>query len=533
MRHQPRARAALSPWPSARRAGAGTSSCARARALRAAARRRRRRGHPRTAAATSTALKRDLERFLDEQLETLPDGVDDAAAADARLPARAPARRRARAVGGQGRDRRPQRAGRDLPRARLARRLPARAAGRHAARRPQLHLARHLEDRRGAAGAERRRRRRTTRTTRTERAAERKTRSRPSPSNLVERAAAGKIDPLIGRERELERTIQVLCRRRKNNPLFVGEPGVGKTALVEGLALRIHEGEVPEALAGRDASTRSTWARCSPARKFRGEFEERLKAVLDALKKKPGAILFIDEIHTIVGAGATQRRLDGRVEPPEAGARLAASCAASARPRSRTTSSYFERDRALARRFQKIEVAEPTRRRDARDPARACRRTTRSTTASPTPTRRCARRPSSSAKHINDRYLPDKAIDVIDEAGAAVQMQPRGQREEDGARARTSSTSSRTMAQIPPRSVSASDRERLETLERDLKLSVFGQDAAIDTLVVGDQARARRPRPAREADRLVPVRRARPASARPSSPSSSPRRSASSSSAST
>ncbi|MBP1686462.1 MAG: ATP-dependent Clp protease ATP-binding subunit clpA [Deltaproteobacteria bacterium] len=297
-------------------------------------------------------------------------------------------------------------------------------------------------------------------------------------SELVARAAEGKIDPLIGRVQELARTARVLCRRRKNNPVFVGEAGVGKTALVEGLALQIQQGKVPATLREARIYALDMGALLAGTR-FRGDFEQRLKAVIAALCKRPGAILFIDEIHTLVGAGATSGgSMDASniLKPVLASGELRCIGATTFHD----YKSYFERDRALARRFQKIEVSEPSAE-EAHEILKGLRRHYEQHHGV-TYTRGALRAAAElAAKHINDRHLPDKAIDVIDEAGATVQMQPAGQRRK---RVRVEDIEHvvATIAKIPPRSVSISDRERLKTLERDLMLSVFGQDEAIHTL---------------------------------------------------
>ncbi len=297
--------------------------------------------------------------------------------------------------------------------------------------------------------------------------------------NLVERAAAGRIDPLIGRAREIERTIHVLCRRRKNNPVFVGDPGVGKTAIVEGFALRVHRGEVPAVL--RDIAVHALdMGALLAGTKFRGEFEARLKAVIAALKAKPGAILFIDEIHTVVGAGATQGgSMDASniLKPALASGELRCIGATTYQD----YKSHFERDRALARRFQRIEVTEPS-----VEETHAILRGLKPHYEKHhrvTYTDRALRAAAElSAKHVNDRFLPDKAIDVIDEAGAAVQVQP-ASRQKKTVRTRDIEHVVATMAKVPARTVSVSDRDRLQTLDRDMKLLVFGQDQAIDTVV--------------------------------------------------
>jgi ATP-dependent Clp protease ATP-binding subunit ClpA len=295
--------------------------------------------------------------------------------------------------------------------------------------------------------------------------------------DLVARAAAGKIDPLIGRERELERTIHVLCRRRKNNPVFVGDPGVGKTAVVEGLALRIHDKRVPKALAEATIYALDMGALLAGT-KFRGEFEARLKAVIGALQEKKDAILFIDEIHTVVGAGATHGgSMDASniLKPALAGGELRCIGATTYQD----YKQHFERDRALARRFQKIELTEPSVEethlilRGLKPQYEAHHGVTYTDTA-------LKAAAELSAKHVNDRFLPDKAIDVIDEAGAAATV--RGT-DKKTIRVKDVEHIIATMAKIPPRAVSVSDRERLETLDRDLKLLVFGQDAAVGAVV--------------------------------------------------
>jgi ATP-dependent Clp protease ATP-binding subunit ClpA len=297
--------------------------------------------------------------------------------------------------------------------------------------------------------------------------------------NLVERAAAGRIDPLIGRARELERTVHVLCRRRKNNPIFVGDPGVGKTAIVEGFALRVHHGEVPPALKDVGVYALDMGALLAGT-KFRGEFEARLKAVIAALRERPGSILFIDEIHTVVGAGATQGgSLDASnlLKPALASGELRCIGATTYQD----YKQHFERDRALARRFQKIEVGEPS-----VEETHAILRGLKGhyerhhgVVYSDRALRAAA---DLSDRHVNDRFLPDKAIDVIDEAGAAAQVMPAG-RQKRQVRTRDIEHVVATMAKIPPRTVSVSDRDRLGTLDRDLKLLVYGQDGAIDTVV--------------------------------------------------
>jgi ATP-dependent Clp protease ATP-binding subunit ClpA len=296
--------------------------------------------------------------------------------------------------------------------------------------------------------------------------------------DLVEKARQGNIDPLIGRDDEIERTIHVLCRRRKNNPIYVGDPGVGKTALAEGLALKIHAGEVPETLKAAVIYSLDMGALLAGT-KFRGDFEARLKGVLTCLKKQPNSILFIDEIHTIVGAGATSGgSMDASniLKPALASGELR--CIGS------TTyhdyKSYFERDRALARRFQKIEIPEPSQEEafkilEGLKPHYEKHHGVHYSTAA------IRSAVQLSAKHINDRRLPDKAIDVIDEVGAAVKILPVEKRKKTIS-PRDIEKIVAKIAKIPPRSVSTSDKDQLQNLDRDLKLVVFGQDTAIEML---------------------------------------------------
>jgi ATP-dependent Clp protease ATP-binding subunit ClpA len=297
--------------------------------------------------------------------------------------------------------------------------------------------------------------------------------------DLVARAAAGKIDPLIGRAREIERTVHVLCRRRKNNPVFVGDPGVGKTAIVEGFALRVQRGEVPPPL--RDVRVYALdMGALLAGTKFRGEFEARLKAVLRALAEKPGSILFIDEIHTVVGAGATQGgSMDASniLKPALASGDLRCIGATTYQD----YKQHFERDRALARRFQRIEVGEPSVE-ETHQILRGLKPHYEKHHRVVYTDRALRAAAELSAKHVNDRFLPDKAIDVIDEAGAAAQVQAGG-RQKKSVRTRDVEHVVATMAKIPPRTVTVSDRDRLQTLDRDMKLLVFGQDHAIDQVV--------------------------------------------------
>jgi ATP-dependent Clp protease ATP-binding subunit ClpA len=298
-------------------------------------------------------------------------------------------------------------------------------------------------------------------------------------SNLVQRAQEGLIDPLIGRDNELERTIHVLCRRRKNNPVYVGDSGVGKTAIVDGLALRIAKNEVPDVLKEVKIYSLDMGAVLAGT-KFRGQFEERLKAVLNALKKQPGAILFIDEIHTIVGAGATSGgSMDASniLKPALASGTLRCIGATTYHE----YRSYFERDRALARRFQKIEVHEPSVEETVQilEGLKSHYEQHHGVTYTPEALRAAA---ELSAKYINDRFLPDKAIDVIDEVGASFKIRPATEEKKIVQDTDIEAVVAK-IARIPPRSVSVSDKERLQSLEGDLKRVVFGQDKAIQTVV--------------------------------------------------
>ncbi|MBN8480548.1 MAG: ATP-dependent Clp protease ATP-binding subunit ClpA [Xanthomonadales bacterium] len=297
-------------------------------------------------------------------------------------------------------------------------------------------------------------------------------------SNLNEQARLGKIDPLIGRAEEIERTIQVLCRRRKNNPLYVGEAGVGKTALAEGLAKRIVEGQVPEVL--KDATIYALDLGALVAgTKYRGDFEKRLKAVIGQLKKEPGAILFIDEIHTIIGAGsASGGTMDASnlIKPMLASGEMR--CIGST-----TFQEYrgvFEKDRALARRFQKIDVVEPTIA-DSIEILKGLKSRFEEHHHVEYTGEALKAAVDLSVKHIADRLLPDKAIDVIDEAGARQRLLPDDQRTGTVDVPDIEYIVAR-MARIPPKQVSASDRDVLRNFDRNLKMVVFGQDAAIDAL---------------------------------------------------
>jgi ATP-dependent Clp protease ATP-binding subunit ClpA len=296
--------------------------------------------------------------------------------------------------------------------------------------------------------------------------------------NLNEKAKAGRIDPLIGRDAEVERTIQILCRRQKNNPLFVGDPGVGKTAIAEGLARKIVKRDVPEVLQASTIYALDMGALIAGTR-YRGDFEERLKSVVKELEAIPGAILFIDEIHTVIGAGATSGgAMDAsNLLKPALQAGVLRCIGSTTYKEYR---QYFEKDRALVRRFQKIDVAEPT----VPDAIKILkglkpyfeeyhkvRYTADAIKASV----------ELAAKYINDRKLPDKAIDVIDEVGASQMLLPESRRKKVIGVKEVEEVVAK-MARIPPKSVSKSDAESLRNLEADLKRVVYGQDAAIHAL---------------------------------------------------
>jgi ATP-dependent Clp protease ATP-binding subunit ClpA len=297
-------------------------------------------------------------------------------------------------------------------------------------------------------------------------------------TDLRARAAAGQIDPLIGREAELERTIHVLARRRKNNPVFVGEPGVGKTAIVEGLARRLHEGSVPAALKASTIYALDMGALIAGT-KFRGQFEERIKAVLKALKQKAGAILFIDEIHTVVGAGATSggtMDASNLLKPALANGELRC-IGATTYPEYKQS---FERDRALERRFQKIDVKEPTVDETVQILKGLASRYEEHHDVKYDEEALVAAA-DLAFKHINDRHLPDKAIDVIDEAGAADSIRPEESRKHRVDTHDVELVVSK-MARIPEKTVSVSAREQLERIEPELKNVIYGQDHAIEQL---------------------------------------------------
>ncbi len=297
-------------------------------------------------------------------------------------------------------------------------------------------------------------------------------------TNLNRLAMEGRIDPLIGRQLEIERTVEILCRRRKNNPLYVGEAGVGKTALVEGLARLIVERKVPDLLLDCTVYSLDMGALIAGT-KYRGDFEKRLKAVISEIKKNPGSILFIDEIHTVIGAGAASGGVmdaSNLIKPALANGELR--CLGST-----TYAEYrgiFEKDHALARRFQKIDVVEPSvpetieilkGLRSRFEEHHGVRYTDDALQTAA----------ELAARHINDRQLPDKAIDVIDEAGARLRLKPPAERSTEVTVSMIEEVVAR-IARIPPKNVSTSDRDVLRNLERNLKLVIFGQDPAISTL---------------------------------------------------
>ncbi len=296
--------------------------------------------------------------------------------------------------------------------------------------------------------------------------------------NLNEKARAGKIDPLIGRDSELRRTIQVLCRRSKNNPLYVGDAGVGKTAIAEGLARKIIEGDVPDVLKEAVIFALDMGALLAGTR-YRGDFEERLKAVMKELEKQPNAVLFIDEIHTMIGAGATSGgALDASNLLKPALASGAIRCIGSTTYKEYR--QFFEKDRALVRRFQKIDVNEPTVP-DAIEIVKGLRPYFEDFHKVKYTDEALKTAVELSARYITDRKLPDKAIDVIDETGASQKLLPEGERKEV-IDVEDIETTIASIARIPPKSVSKSDAELLSGLEQSLKTVVFGQDQAITAL---------------------------------------------------
>ena len=296
--------------------------------------------------------------------------------------------------------------------------------------------------------------------------------------NLTRQAEEKRIDPLIGRENEINRTLQILCRRRKNNPIYVGDPGVGKTAVAEGLALKIYNGDVPVMLEGTEVFALDIGSLLAGT-KFRGDFEQRIKAVLKALEKRPGSILFIDEIHTIIGAGATSggsMDVSNLLKPALAKGEIR--CIGST-----TFDEYkkiFEKDRALSRRFQKIDILEPTLVETIKilkglksryENHHQLRYTSGSLKIAA----------ELSEKYINERYLPDKAIDVIDEAGSMVRLRSGTKRKTVGVPDIEKVVAS--MARVPIERMNSTDKDKLRDLEKELKMQVFGQDEAIGILV--------------------------------------------------
>ena len=296
--------------------------------------------------------------------------------------------------------------------------------------------------------------------------------------DLNAKAKKGRIDPLIGREKEVDRTIQILCRRSKNNPLYVGDPGVGKTAIAEGLARKIVEGDVPDVLKPAVIYALDMGALLAGTR-YRGDFEERLKQVMGELEKLPHAVLFIDEIHTVIGAGATSggaMDASNLLKPALSGGQIR--CIGSTTYKE--FRSHFEKDRALLRRFQKIDVNEPSIEDTIEILAglRSAFEDHHKVTYTPDAIKAAV---ELSARYINDRKLPDKAIDVVDEVGAMQMLVPPSKRKTEIGVAEIEAVVA-TMARIPPKSVSSDDKTALQNLDKDLKRVVFGQDAAIDTL---------------------------------------------------
>ncbi len=294
--------------------------------------------------------------------------------------------------------------------------------------------------------------------------------------NLNKKAEDGRIDPLIGRGPEVDRTVQILCRRSKNNPLYVGDPGVGKTAIAEGLARKIVEGDVPEVLEEAVIYSLDMGALLAGTR-YRGDFEERLKQVVNELEGMPHAVLFIDEIHTVIGAGATSGgAMDASNLLKPALSSGAIRCIGSTTYKE--FRNHFEKDRALLRRFQKIDVNEPTIEDTVKilKGLRSAFEDHHKVKYTPDAIKTAV---ELSARYINDRKLPDKAIDLIDEVGAMQMLVPPSKRKKK-ITSREIEAVIATMARIPPKSVSTDDKKALQNLDRDLKHVVFGQDAAVD-----------------------------------------------------
>ncbi len=299
-------------------------------------------------------------------------------------------------------------------------------------------------------------------------------------TNLIERAAKAKIDPLIGRENEVKRTIQILCRRRKNNPVYVGDPGVGKTAIAEGLALKIQRGEVPSALKDCKVFSLDMGALLAGTR-FRGQFEQRLKSVIKALQDIPGVILFIDEIHTIVGAGAVSGgSMDASniLKPALASGELRC-IGATTYPEFKQA---FDKDKALARRFQKIDISEPSIEDTIKilNGLKSYYEEHHGVTYTEDAITQAA---ELAGKHVNDSFLPDKAIDVMDEVGASVKLMEEKDRPSKVITVHDVELVVASMAKIPPKSVSGSDKDKLKSLEQELKSVLFGQNHAIEQVV--------------------------------------------------
>jgi ATP-dependent Clp protease ATP-binding subunit ClpA len=296
--------------------------------------------------------------------------------------------------------------------------------------------------------------------------------------NLNAQAQAGRVDPLIGRQLEVQRTIEILCRRRKNNPLYVGEAGVGKTAIAEGLARLVVERKVPDVLADCTIYALDMGSLIAGT-KYRGDFEKRLKGVIAELKQRPGAILFIDEIHTVIGAGAASGGVmdaSNLIKPVLASGELR--CIGST-----TYQEYrgiFEKDHALARRFQKIDVVEPSVA-ETIEILRGLKTRFEEHHGVTYADDALVAAAELAERHINDRHLPDKAIDVVDEAGASLRLKPAAEREPEVTVMHVEAVVAR-IARIPPKNVSTSDREVLQNLQRNLKLVIYGQDVAIDAL---------------------------------------------------
>src|SRR5512139_3629062 len=296
--------------------------------------------------------------------------------------------------------------------------------------------------------------------------------------NLNDKARSGKVDPLIGRMPEVDRTVQILCRRTKNNPLYVGEPGVGKTAIAEGLARKIVEGDVPEVLKESVIYALDMGALLAGTR-YRGDFEERLKAVLSELKKKPNSVLFIDEIHTIIGAGATSggsMDASNLLKPSLQSGELR--CIGSTTYKEYR--NYFEKDRALVRRFQKIDVPEPSIA-DAVEIMKGLKPVYEKHHHVTYTDDAIKASVELAARYIHDRKLPDKSIDVIDEVGAAQMLRTPDMRKSTIEVTDIEEIVAK-IARIPPKSVSKDDTEMLRNIDRDLKTVVFGQERAIDQL---------------------------------------------------